>query len=102
MASGRRCAAGSGWRKSHERQRSARRRRHLEKLPWPACRDQGQPCGARGRHRQPDRPERRSEEQTSELQSLIRSSYGVFCLKKKINIAIDMTTLIKLTLIRHE
>src|SRR3546814_3974688 len=31
---------------------------------------------ARGRHR-------RSEEHTSELQSLMRSSYAVFCLKKK-------------------
>src|SRR3546814_9677347 len=30
------------------------------------------------------RPERRSEEHTSELQSLIRISYAVFCLKKKI------------------
>src|SRR3546814_1712174 len=28
----------------------------------------------------------RSEEHTSELQSLMRSSYDVFCLKKKINI----------------
>src|SRR3546814_8745178 len=28
-------------------------------------------------------PEHRSEEQTSELQSLMRSSYAVFCLKKK-------------------
>src|SRR3546814_5779529 len=27
----------------------------------------------------------RSEEHTSELQSLMRSSYAVFCLKKKIN-----------------
>src|SRR3546814_20300741 len=27
--------------------------------------------------------ERRSEEHTSELQSLLRSSYAVFCLKKK-------------------
>src|SRR3546814_7998945 len=27
----------------------------------------------------------RSEEQTSELQSLMRTSYAVFCLKKKIN-----------------
>src|SRR3546814_3006964 len=30
-------------------------------------------------------PKRRSEEHTSELQSLIRISYAVFCLKKKIN-----------------
>src|SRR3546814_9425447 len=28
---------------------------------------------------------RRSEEHTSELQSLMRTSYAVFCLKKKIN-----------------
>src|SRR3546814_1324925 len=31
----------------------------------------------------------RSEEHTSELQSLMRISYAVFCLKKKINIKID-------------
>src|SRR3546814_3441429 len=30
-------------------------------------------------------PELRSEEHTSELQSLMRISYAVFCLKKKIN-----------------
>src|SRR3546814_7947917 len=34
-----------------------------------------------GRHRQ--RFEQRSEEHTSELQSLMRISYAVFCLKKK-------------------
>src|SRR3546814_1285737 len=32
-----------------------------------------------------DRSLRRSEEHTSELQSLMRISYAVFCLKKKIN-----------------
>src|SRR3546814_11021099 len=32
-----------------------------------------------------DRPGRRSEEHTSELQSLMRISYAVFCLKKKNN-----------------
>src|SRR3546814_3987963 len=31
----------------------------------------------------PRRPVRRSEEHTSELQSLMRISYAVFCLKKK-------------------
>src|SRR3546814_15558421 len=31
------------------------------------------------------KPERRSEEHTSELQSLMRISYAVFCLKKKTN-----------------
>src|SRR3546814_7703215 len=37
-----------------------------------------------GRHRpESDRPARRSEEHTSELQSLMRISYAVFCLKKK-------------------
>src|SRR3546814_6586507 len=37
------------------------------------CRPGGRPC----------RPPRRSEEHTSELQSLMRISYAVFCLKKK-------------------
>src|SRR3546814_4479515 len=37
---------------------------------------------ARGRYRTPCR-RRRSEEHTSELQSLMRISYAVFCLKKK-------------------
>src|SRR3546814_8322465 len=32
----------------------------------------------------PTRPDYRSEEHTSELQSLMRISYAVFCLKKKI------------------
>src|SRR3546814_5750855 len=35
--------------------------------------------------RDPDRRDRRSEEHTSELQSLMRISYAVFCLKKKNN-----------------
>src|SRR3546814_1818228 len=35
----------------------------------------------------------RSEEHTSELQSLMRISYAVFCLKKKINYDTDTTTL---------
>src|SRR3546814_14907797 len=38
--------------------------------------------GAFRRHRRPD-VQRRSEEHTSELQSLMRISYAVFCLKKK-------------------
>src|SRR3546814_3781320 len=36
--------------------------------------------GARGKRRE---PHLRSEEHTSELQSLMRISYAVFCLKKK-------------------
>src|SRR3546814_1090599 len=38
---------------------------------------------ARPRHRNPPCRGRRSEEHTSELQSLMRTSYAVFCLKKK-------------------
>src|SRR3546814_6200435 len=37
----------------------------------------------RADHRLSQRPRRRSEEHTSELQSLMRISYAVFCLKKK-------------------
>src|SRR3546814_7825890 len=51
--------------------------------PWP---------GRAVRFRLPDpvdcrreKPRRRSEEHTSELQSLMRTSYAVFCLKKKKN-----------------
>src|SRR3546814_4016116 len=40
----------------------------------------GEPAGI-DRHR--TRSDRRSEEHTSELQSLMRTSYAVFCLKKK-------------------
>src|SRR3546814_10017607 len=48
----------------------------------------GRPPRAKDLRRQPLRqgqpsPERRSEEHTSELQSLMRISYAVFCLKKK-------------------
>src|SRR3546814_9634401 len=44
------------------------------------------PChGARGR---PSSSRARSEEHTSELQSLMRISYAVFCLKKKKNIPV--------------
>src|SRR3546814_10828742 len=43
-----------------------------------AARAGGRPPGAQGRARA-----RRSEEHTSELQSLMRISYAVFCLNKK-------------------
>src|SRR3546814_3742855 len=36
-----------------------------------------------GQHKRPAVEKRRSEEHTSELQSLMRISYAVFCLKKK-------------------
>src|SRR3546814_2744284 len=41
------------------------------------------PAGACGRDFRLDHDVRRSEEHTSELQSLMRISYAVFCLKKK-------------------
>src|SRR3546814_6242673 len=41
-----------------------------------------------------DAPPIRSEEHTSELQSLMRISYAVFCLKKKIKLNITHTTTI--------
>src|SRR3546814_1639585 len=43
------------------------------------------PAGARQAPGRAGRQERRSEEHTSELQSLMRISYAVFCLKKKNN-----------------
>src|SRR3546814_9424666 len=42
------------------------------------------PMVKRNRLQTPNRPRFRSEEHTSELQSLMRISYAVFCLKKKI------------------
>src|SRR3546814_5025134 len=43
-----------------------------------------------------ERPRHRSEEHTSELQSLMRISYAVFCLKKK-KIYHQTTTCVQLT-----
>src|SRR3546814_1570276 len=70
-----RCArierARAGWRDRHDPLAADHRRRRL--------------------HRVPTHPERidphraRSEEHTSEIQSLMRISYAVFCLKKKTN-----------------
>src|SRR3546814_2961310 len=44
---------------------------------------------------------RRSEEHTSELQSLMRISYAVFCLKKKNNNTINIRTQIDQTINKH-
>src|SRR3546814_1809943 len=68
----------------------ARLRRGLLRLP-PADRHQGGAADARRSQGRAARdpqlhhpaPEMRSEEHTSELQSLMRISYAVFCLKKK-------------------
>src|SRR3546814_9301984 len=66
--------------------------------PHPHARDPHEdddPAGD-GRHRRHAglrrRPRRRSEEHTSELQSLMRISYAVFCLKKKNTIQKHMHT----------
>src|SRR3546814_2889317 len=37
----------------------------------------------------------RSEEHTSEIQSLMRSSYAVFCLKKKQSTKLELTTTVQ-------
>src|SRR3546814_6826236 len=68
--------------------RSDRSPRHLPSLAHPLTRTRVQACCphvlplARIR---PSGASRRSEEHTSELQSLMRISYAVFCLKKKNN-----------------
>src|SRR3546814_3907563 len=64
----------------HERERG--RGEPGERTARRAARAQG--AGASERPRQ-SRPVLRSEEHTSELQSLMRISYAVFCLKKKKN-----------------
>src|SRR3546814_8432438 len=62
--------------------------------PFDADRDGGL-CPAGGVRRLPVQAGCRSEEHTSELQSLMRSSYDVFCLKKKTepkpNITVNQT-----------
>src|SRR3546814_15750805 len=56
----------------------SRRRRALPRGP-------GRHAGVSGGAGTTMRRRRRSEEHTSELQSLMRISYAVFCLKKKLN-----------------
>src|SRR3546814_6901647 len=63
--------------RSHAREKR-RRDQHCRQRPDPAT------CRRRDRVRAEEGLERRSEENTSELQSLMRISYAVFCLKKKI------------------
>src|SRR3546814_1724982 len=59
----------------HRRARSAFQRARAQRVP-------AHPDGQEG-HRLGGEGNRRSEEHTSELQSLMRISYAVFCLKKK-------------------
>src|SRR3546814_10732740 len=68
------------------RQAPDRRRVHAAAPPRtlsPPHLDRGQPAVLLRRHRAQARAAARSEEHTSELQSLMRISYAVFCLKKK-------------------
>src|SRR3546814_9684654 len=53
-------------------------------LRWAGTGSRRGRCAARAPHRRG-----RSEEHTSELQSLMRSSYAVFCLEKKTTISIN-------------
>src|SRR3546814_9507712 len=57
-----------------------RRRRRTDKGVEVASLERDHQAGVRAKLA---RPHRRSEEHTSELQSLMRISYAVFCLKKK-------------------
>src|SRR3546814_6899649 len=72
----------------HSMQRSASQRNFILAIATPSV--SGRPDLAQGRlglvHRR-HRIIARSEEHTSELQSLMRISYAVFCLKKKNNIS---------------
>src|SRR3546814_3749530 len=63
-----------------ERRLGRRLRRRLEGI---SRRRRPRPAADRSRSGAAGRLDRRSEEHTSELQSLMRISYAVFCLKKK-------------------
>src|SRR3546814_11342752 len=72
-----------------ERRRAAHRDRHR---PLPGAGTRRRSAGGRALRRAGaagGRQSRRSEEHTSELQSLMRISYAVFCLKKKKNTKIN-------------
>src|SRR3546814_2954779 len=75
------------FRSAHCRDRPPPHARSTCAARWPArppCHRRR--CAPTGRHRRPTGSHaRRSEEHTSELQSLMRISYAVFCLKKKKN-----------------
>src|SRR3546814_1940488 len=71
----------------HHRGLDARPRAHIDAhlFAQETAEDEGR--GGQHRHRRiGNRRRLRSEEHTSELQSLMRISYAVFCLKKKTNI----------------
>src|SRR3546814_2425101 len=65
------------------------RRRRCRGAPYGGANDPGAEL-CRGRSRQRSERVERSEEHTSELQSLMRISYAVFCLKKKTDTATNI------------
>src|SRR3546814_8298936 len=75
-----RLSSPTAMRRRHERVRNPVLRRLCADHPAAAQRD---PCDEQLVRRRPPRACQRSEEHTSELQSLMRISYAVFCLKKK-------------------
>src|SRR3546814_9821115 len=93
------------------RQPHARQRRHVYRIPiplgraylhghHPQCRGHGGDCPELCRSRRAE-PGTRSEEHTSELQSLMRISYAVCCLKKKTQTYDYKTTNIHTTTIQY-
>src|SRR3546814_4936188 len=64
--------------------------RRADLRPAPPCGGPARECGAA---RMAGHGRRRSEEHTSELQSLMRISYAVFCLKKKKTKTINCITI---------
>src|SRR3546814_2929060 len=90
---GLRAAQGAGPVAARDRRAHADQREHRRKTRWQgaAAADAlaGPRCGRRGdgrggsERKRMEGPCPRSEEHTSELQSLMRISYAVFCLKKK-------------------
>src|SRR3546814_6360910 len=68
----------------HQRGLQRANRRALRGHRARQVRDRAVERGQRGRRRRADLDPKRSEEHTSELQSLMRISYAVFCLKKKL------------------
>src|SRR3546814_8889191 len=72
--------------RQHLRRRRLQATAPARHRPWPRVESGGQRQGPGPRTGRP-----RSEEHTSELQSLMRTSYAVFCLKKKTTISSDIT-----------
>src|SRR3546814_9105629 len=84
--------SGSPRRRGCDRSVVAAHRRRTARRPGAAV-DRSRRCRAIRAFHGGARPARRSEEHTSELQSLMRISYDVFCLKKKKNINNKINTL---------